>query len=205
MIDSVEHLGGIDIYLFDQLQRGRIAPGMTVLDAGSGSGRNLIYFLRAGYRVLAADASADAIGALQASAAEFAARIPPENFRVEPIECMTFPDQIADVVISNAVLHFARDDEHFSAMLRGSWRVLRPGGLFFCRLASTIGSEHLVDPIGGRRYRLPDGSERYLMDEALLLEATERLGGTLADPLKTTLVHHQRSMTTWVVRKQPAT
>jgi SAM-dependent methyltransferase len=117
---------------------------------------------------------------------------------------MSFPDHIADVVISNAVLHFARDDEHFWTMLRGSWRVLRPGGLFFCRLASTIGSEHLLHPIGGRRYRLPDGSERYLVDEALLLDATERLGGELVDPLKTTLVHHQRSMTTWVLRKQTA-
>lgn len=204
MIDSVEQLGGIDIYLFDQLQRGRIAPGMTVLDAGSGSGRNLIYFMRAGYRVLAADASAEAIEALRASAAECAPGLPPENFRLEPVESMTFADQIADVVISSAVLHFARDDAHFWAMLRGSWRVLRPGGLFFCRLASTIGSERLVHPIGGRRYRLPDGSERYLVDEALLLDATERLGGTLADPLKTTLVHQQRSMTTWVVRKTTA-
>ena len=30
---------------------------------------------------------------------------------------------------------------------------------------------------------------------------TERLGGRLLDPLKTTIVQDQRSMTTWVVRK----
>jgi hypothetical protein len=48
---------------------------------------------------------------------------------------------------------------------------------------------------------LPDGSERYLVDEALLTELAEQLGGQLADPLKTTVVQNQRSMTTWVLRK----
>ena len=55
--------------------------------------------------------------------------------------------------------------------------------------------------VAGRRFQLPDGSERYLVDEALLLRLTGELGGQLADPLKTTVVQNQRSMTTWVVRK----
>jgi hypothetical protein len=61
--------------------------------------------------------------------------------------------------------------------------------------------EHRVQPISGRWHVLPDGSERYLVDEALLMALTARLGGTLLDPLKTTVVQDQRSMTTWVVRK----
>jgi tellurite methyltransferase len=56
--------------------------------------------------------------------------------------------------------------------------------------------------IQGRRFRSPDGAERYLVDEALLGSITERLGGELAEPLKTTVVQNQRSMTTWVVRKK---
>jgi len=78
---------------------------------------------------------------------------------------------------------------------------LRPGGLLFCRLASSIGMEKQVRRIAGRRHLLPDGSERYLVDAALLVELTARLGGQLLDPLKTTVVQNQRSMTTWVVRK----
>jgi tellurite methyltransferase len=106
------------------------------------------------------------------------------------------------VVVSNAVLHFARDDAHFESMLQGSWRVLKLGGLFFCRLASTVGMESQFKHIRGRRFRSSDGAERYLADQALLGSITECLGGELADPLKTTVVQNQRSMTTWVVRKK---
>jgi hypothetical protein len=106
-----------------------------------------------------------------------------------------------DVVICNTVLHFARDDAHFDSMLRGGWRGLKPGELFFCRLGSSIGMESQIEHIEGRRYKSPDGSERYLVDEALLGSLTERLGAELADPVKTTVVQNQRAMTTWVLRK----
>jgi hypothetical protein len=71
----------------------------------------------------------------------------------------------------------------------------------FCRLASSIGLERRVLRIAGRRFLLPDGSERYLVDEELLTQATADLAGQMVDPLKTTVVQNERSMTTWVVRK----
>ena len=127
----------------------------------------------------------------------------PENFRAEPIEQTSMPDRSASVVISSAVLHFARDDAQFDAMLASSWRVLAPGGMFFCRLASSIGLESRVVPLDavGHRYRLPDGTTRYLVNESRLVDLTRHLGGQLLDPLKTTVVQDQRAMTTWVVRK----
>jgi len=82
------------------------------------------------------------------------------------------------------------------------WRILTPGGMLFTRLASSIGMEDRVELIGGRRFRLPDGSTRFLVDEALLIERTHGLGGELLDPLKTTVVQNQRCMTTWVVGKR---
>lgn len=197
--------GPIDIYLFDQLLRGRIGPGMRILDAGCGSGRNLVYFLRQGCEVYGADAQSGAIQEVRRLAAALAPSLPPDNFRVEAVEQMSFPEGFADVVLSSAVLHFARDDEQFQAMLRGTWRVLRPGGLLFCRLASSIGMEGRFERIEGRRFRLLDGSERYLADEELLMSCTRDLGGELLDPLKTTVVQNQRCMTTWVVGKQGLT
>jgi SAM-dependent methyltransferase len=199
-----EQFGQIDIYLFDQLLKGRIAPGMRILDSGCGGGRNLVYLLREGYDVCATDLDASAVEGVRALARRLAPRLPDENFRVEATENMSFEDGCADVAISNTVLHFARDDAHFEAMLRGLWRVLKPGGLFFSRLGSTIGMESQVRRIEGRRCWSPDGSERYLVDAALLEAHTERLGGELVDPIKTTVVHKQRSMTTWVMRKKMA-
>jgi SAM-dependent methyltransferase len=202
MTDLQRQFGQIDIYLFDQLLRGRIAPGMRILDAGCGHGRNLVYLLREGYQVFGVDDDARAITAVRHLARSLAPALPADNFRVEAVEAMSFPDAFADVALSSAVLHFARDDEPFEAMLRGTWRVLKPGGLFFCRLASSIGIENQVKRIAGRRFLLPDGSERYLVDEALLTWLTQDLGGRLTDPLKTTVVQNQRSMTTWVMRKE---
>ena len=201
MSDLQEQFGEIDIYLFDQLLRRRIVPGMRVFDAGCGSGRNLIYLLRSGYDVFGIDADPIAIQRVRQLASALAPRLSPENFRVETIEQSTFPEGFADVAISSAVLHFARDDDQFMAMLNGTWKMLKPGGLLVCRLASSIGMEQQVAPVAGRRHRLPDGTERYLVDAKLLTDITRDLGGQLADPLKTTVVQDQRCMTTWVVRK----
>ena len=200
-MDLHAEFGDIDIYVFDQLLRGRIAPGMRVFDAGCGGGRNLVYLLRQGYDVFGNDADAAAIAHVTA----LAARLAPgrgHDFRVEPIEQTSFADASADVVMMSAVLHFARDDAHFEAMLRAAWTVLRPGGIFFARLASTIGIEAQVSATGPGRYHLPDGSDRYLVDAAAVESWTERLGGALIDPIKTTVVHEQRSMTTWVARRR---
>ena len=199
-----DQFGPIDIYLFDQLLKGRISPGMRIVDAGCGSGRNLVYFLREGYEVYAADADARAVDGVRRLAQKLAPDLPASNFRTEPVEQMSFDDECADVALSSAVLHFARDDAHFGAMLQGTWRVLKPGGMFFCRLASTIGIESQVKRIQGRRFLLPDGTERYLADAALLAAKAGQLGGELAEPLKTTVVQDQRSMTTWVLKKKPS-
>ena len=199
-----EQFGQIDIYLFDQLLKGRIAPGMRILDAGCGSGRNIVYFLREGYEVYAADADQQAVDRVRSLARKLAPALPESNFRLGSVENLPFEDGCADVVISNTVLHFARDDAHFEAMLDGSWRVVKPGGLFFSRIGSAIGMEGQVKPIAGRRCWSPDGSERYLVDAALLAAQAERIGGEMLDPLKTTVVQDLRAMTTWVLRKKPA-
>jgi tellurite methyltransferase len=201
MTDLHEQFGQIDIYVFDQLLRGRIGPGMRIFDAGCGFGRNLVYLLREGYEVFGVDADSRAVDATRDLAASLAPSLPAGNFRVEGVEAMSFPDAFADVVISSAVLHFARDDDQFDRMVRGIWRVLKSGGLLFCRLASSIGMEDQVRRIEGRRFLLPDGSDRYLVDAALLVRLTQEMGGRLLDPLKTTVVQGQRCMTTWVVRK----
>lgn len=195
-----EEFGDIDVYLFDQLLRGRIAPGMRILDAGCGRGRNLVYLLRHGYEVYGVDEDAGAIAAVQTLARQLAPPLPESNFSVASVEDMTSPDASFDVVISSAVLHFARDADHFEAMVRRMWRALAPAGLLFCRLATSTGMEGRVTSVGRGRYLLPDGSERFLVSERELVDLTARLGGRLVDPIKSTIVQDLRAMATWVVR-----
>jgi SAM-dependent methyltransferase len=197
-----EQFGQIDIYVFDQLLRGNIAPGMRVVDAGCGGGRNLVYLLREEYEVFGVDANAGAVEHVRGLARELAPGLPAENFQVAAIEAMPFPDAFADVVLCNSVLHFAAGDVQFDAMVKSMWRVLRPGGLLFCRLGSTIGMGFPRAGGGSERlFRMPDGQTWYLVDGGMLMGLTQQLGGRLVDPLKTTVVQGQRCMTTWVVRK----
>jgi tellurite methyltransferase len=199
--DLPEFFGEIDIYLFDQLLKGRLTPGMRLLDAGCGGGRNLPYFLRHGFDVCAVDSTASAVDEVRRLAARLAPDLPAANFRAEPLGALSFPDAHFDAVIASAVLHFARDEAHFRGMVDECWRVLRPHGLFFARLASSIGIEAAVRPLGHGRYHLPDGSDRYLVDTDSLSAMTARLGGVLAEPLKTVNVSGLRCMTTWCLWK----
>jgi SAM-dependent methyltransferase len=195
-----EQFGQIDIYVFDQILRGNILPGMRVLDAGCGYGRNLVYLLRTGCEVFAIDQDEEAVEHVRQLSASLETGLPEENFQVGPIERMPFPDGIAEVVLCNSVLHFARDDRHFRAMLAELWRVLKPGGMLFCRLGSRIGMD--FQRIRGNIFLIPDGSKWFLVDEAMLLALTEEMNAVQVDPLKTTIVQDYRCMTTWVLRKR---
>jgi tellurite methyltransferase len=193
--------GNIDIYLFDQLLKSRFDDCRKVLDAGCGGGRNLVYFLQNGYEVFGIDPNPEAIAAVKELSAQLAPDNPLDNFVVASAEQLPFTNNMFDIIVCSAVLHFAQDEMHFEAMLRSMWHTLKPGGFFFARLASDIGIESLVISLGDRRYLLPDGSTRFLVDEHLLLTYTKQLGGQLFEPIKTTNVQNLRCMTTWCVQK----
>jgi SAM-dependent methyltransferase len=192
--------GAIDIYLFDQLARGRFDARRRVLDVGCGDGRNLRYLLARGYDCHGIDRNAHVIERLRTEAGGLAPHADEERFFVGEADALRWDAATFDAVICSAVLHFAEDDAHFGRMVTDMWRVLALGGLFFARLASNIGLEHRVGA-AGRRVQLPDGSDRFVVDEDMLLGWTARLGGRLADPIKTTNVQGERCMTTWCLLK----
>jgi tellurite methyltransferase len=200
--DLQQIFGHIDIYLFDQLLKGRFNDCKTVLDAGCGGGRNLVYFLKNKYEVYGVDQSAEAVAIVKQLSALLAPANAPGNFSVAAVEDLPFDDHFFDLVICSAVLHFAQNQQHFDSMVRSLWRVLKPGGYLFARLASDIGIETLVHSTGNGRYLLPDGSERFLVNEQTLLQYTHELNGTLYEPIKTTNVQNLRSMTTWCIQKK---
>lgn len=196
---GVEPFVGMDVYLFDQLVRGRVAPEARVLDVGAGSGRNIAWLLARGHAVTAVEPREEGWLAMDerlaaAGLSRDALELVPSSIEEAGLEPRSF-----DLVLCNAVLHFADSHAHFDAMLEASWDAVAPGGLFFARLASSIGIEDRVIPLGEGRHFLPDETERYLVTEAQLLEATARLGAVQLDPIKTTVVQGMRSMTTWVL------
>jgi SAM-dependent methyltransferase len=193
--------GNIDIYVFDQILKGRITARMRVLDAGCGGGRNTRYLMRCGAEVFGVDGDPDQIARVRAVAAEIAPHLPDTNFQVGRLRELPFPDNHFGAVICSAVLHFAGDEAEFEAMVAELWRVLGHSGVFFARLAATIGIEDRVHRIDGRRFHLPDGSDRFLVDEEYLQRITADLGGEMLEPIKTTNVQNLRAMTTWVLRK----
>jgi tellurite methyltransferase len=194
--------GNIDIYLFDQLLKGHFDNCHKVIDIGCGSGRNLHYFLQNGFDVYGIDPDTKAVEYVKQLSAMLAPNNTDSNFVVATAEQLPYADNFFDLAICSAILHFARDHAHFDAMLRSVWRVLKPGGYLFARLASDIGIEDLTIPMGNGVYLLPDGSTRYLVNQEMLLQYTAELNAELFEPIKTTNVQNLRCMTTWCLRKR---
>ncbi len=199
-----DEFGDIDIYLFDQIQKGRFEAGVTVLDAGCGGGRNLVWLMRNGFDVSAIDVDERAVGAVRAMAGRLAPELASENFRVAELDAIPFASGTFDRVICNAVLHFAADRAQFDRWVAEMWRVLKPGGMFFARLASSIGIEQLLVPTSSGRFMMPDGLELFIVDEQMLRDATASVSGRFLEPVKTTNVENLRCMTTWVLVKDAA-
>ena len=193
--------GNIDIYLFDQLLKGRFSDCHRIIDIGMGGGRNLPYFLQNGFEVCGIDPDPDAVQAVKELAAALAPAGSPDNFILATAEDLPFEDASFDLAVCSAVLHFAHSHSHFDAMLRSVWRVLKPGAFFFARTASAIGIEDLVSPLEDGVYLLPDGSARYLISYEMMEHYRKEFKAELFEPIKTTNVQDIRCMTTWCLRK----
>ncbi len=195
-------LGRIDIYVLDQILKGNIDLSKKILDAGCGGGRNLIYLMRLGADVYGVDEDFEAIEEIN-KLTKLLTFDGTDRFWVSDINSLPFEDSSFGTVICSAVLHFATDQEHFRNMVFEMWRVLMPGGILVTRLASTIGISSQVFPLDERPgwYHLPDGTDRFLVNEYLLLDITQQLKGYLYEPLKTVQVQNMRSMTNWLVQK----
>ncbi len=194
-------LGNIDIYLLDQILKGRFQKPMRLLDAGCGEGRNLIYFIRNGFETWGVDRDASALRMLCMMGKSLHPDFDPEKFIEDELSRLPFPPESFDGVISSAVLHFADHTEAFWQMFQELWRVLRREGLLFIRMASLFGMEAQAKQTGEGRYYLPDGSERFLLTRPLLEQLTRDFSFHWIEPLKTVLVEDARSMSTLVLRK----
>lgn len=190
---GIESLKGIDIYLIDQLMKGRIKHEHLILDAGCGSGRNLIPFATQGYQIEGLDVDAAMIEQLKCQVDI------PERVSVSAIEDFS-SNSSYDFIICNAVLHFANSHDHFNSMFENLASLLIKNGVLFIRMTSDIGQENQID-IGNGRFLLPDGSKRYLVSRKSIDEMCHTYGLTLIEPVKSLNVDGLRVMTTIVMSK----
>ena len=194
-------LGNIDIYLLDQILKARFSSGYKILDSGCGEGRNLIYFLKNGFQVWGIDKNAAAIKMLKYVVKSIDSTYPQDRFISSKVEDMPYVDHEFDAIISSAVLHFAESKSHFLSMFGELTRVIKPTGILFARMATDLGMEDQVKPIGDGKYLLPDESVRFLLSKQLLKETMDQFGFEFVEPLKAVIVDHQRCMSTLVLRK----
>jgi len=201
-IKELNHLlGNIDIYLLDQILKARFDKNYKILDAGCGEGRNLIYFIKNGYKVWGIDKNADSIQMLKYLVKSLNKAYPLDRFITGNIDNLPYSDHEFDALISSAVLHFAENKKHFFSMVSEMDRVLKSGGILFARIATDIGMEQKIKPIGDGKFTLPDSSVRYLLTKDQLHDLMKDFGYEFIEPFKTVVVDDQRSMSTLVLRK----
>lgn len=195
-------LGNIDLYLLDQILKNRFDKRMKILDAGCGEGRNTHYFVQKGYQVFGTDINATAIQMTRL----YAKKLDPDydllRFQVAKIEDLPFHDGAFDVVLSSAVMHFALNNAHFFSMLSEQMRVLKKGGIFWLRMCTDAGGCFpLEESLGQGRWRLPDGTERFVINESLTQNMVSQYKFEMLEPPKSVLVHGQRAMGSFVFSK----
>ncbi len=203
LISFNQYFGNIDIYLLDQILKNRFHRDMKVLDAGCGEGRNLIYFLNAGYTVYGIDKDGLAIEMLRFIAASTRPDLDGDHFSISQLESLPFEDGFFDLVICSAVLHFAENEQHFITMFRELSRCAKPGGMLFIRTASDMGIEEKIIPRGSGKFLLPDGSVRFLLTRTLLNDLIEEHSLSYLEPFKTVNVNDTRCMSTLVLSVSP--
>lgn len=194
-------LGNIDIYLLDQILKGRFSPDMKILDAGCGEGRNAVYFINSGFQVFGVDENELAIQYIRYLSKSLKPDYDAHRFQVGKLEEIPFHTSSFDAVICSAVLHFAANETNFWQMMDEMLRVLKPGGILWFRMTTAFGGmKEESREVGGGKYLLPDGSERFLMTQDHVEKLLEK-GLRFLEVPKSVLVHGQRTMGVFVFEK----
>jgi SAM-dependent methyltransferase len=194
-------LGNVDIYLLDQILKGRFTKDMKILDAGCGEGRNAVYFIQKGYQIFGIDPNEVAVQYCRFLSKSLNPEFDSHRFQVGSLEKIPFHNEAFDAVICSAVLHFADNVDNFWQMIAEIDRVLKPGGIFWFRMTTGFGGilEESQDIKEGK-FLLPDGSERFLLTQTHV-DNLEQMGFRHIENPKSVLVHGQRAMGVFVMEK----
>jgi len=197
----IKEIGNMDIYLLDQLMKGRISQSSNILDAGCGVGRNSEYFIRNNFDIFGIDIEEGLIQKVKEQIGLWNSHYDSERFSVADLKEIPFPDKEFNFIISSAVLHFSNDRVHFKVLFEELVRVLKPGGILFIRMTTKHTITHLSHHLHDDVYNIPDGSTRYLLDVDYLKDLMTKNNLNFLDPFKTVNVQDIRTMAVLVLQK----
>lgn len=195
----IDQLGNMDIYIIDQLMKGRINDSDILLDAGFGKGRNLEYFVRNNYSIYGIDHNPSYLPIVIDQISLWNSQYDKDRFILASVDDMPYESNYFDFVFNVAVLHFAKSHEQFFKMLNELLRVVKPNGYLLFRMTSWHTFD-LAEKTESGMITIADG-ERYMLDIETLKSLVVGKGYRFADPIKTTNIDGLRTMTTIVIQK----
>ncbi len=195
-------VGNMDLYLMDQLLKGRLEKKFRILDAGCGEGRNLIYFISNGYDVYGLDRDPGAIRMLRFVAKTRDKNFDTERFQTGNVQDLPYENDFFDFVICISVLHFSDSREQYFRMMGELIRVIKTEGMLFVRMDSTEGLVETPFKTDGGKSVLPDGSLRLLADQGLLDETMRQFKLEWVEPLKIVCERGRQGATVQLMKKQ---
>ncbi len=197
-LDTLKNeIEGIDIYLLDQILKGRYQNRDVILDAGCGNGRNLKWFYNNGNTIYGVDLNDKR---LDKAKEQFGDQ--EENFSIQNIKSLNFEDEKFNHIVCNAILHFAESKLDFMAMLKELVRVLKPKGTIFIRTATMESIEDKVIQTSKGVYKLPDKTTRFLLTKDLLYSIQKEFNLELVERFKYVNVDDLRCMATFILQKK---
>jgi ubiquinone/menaquinone biosynthesis C-methylase UbiE len=194
----MEQLGNTDVYLVDQMMKGRYQEGDRILDAGCGFSRNIDLFIKAGFSVIGVDHDPEKIHFCREKHPSIS-----DHFILQDLGSLSFDDGFFDHIISSAVFHFSESTAQFKSLFSEHVRVLKSGGTFFIRMTSLFGlPQGTAKSLGKGRYHLPDYGDRFLVTYPLINELKTTYNLSLLDPVKTVNVEDNRAMSVLMFTKK---
>ncbi|ADF52125.1 MULTISPECIES: class I SAM-dependent methyltransferase [Flavobacteriaceae] len=187
-------IGNVDIYVIDQILKGRYQEGQSILDAGCGKGRNLKWSYQNDFELYGIDKDVDFLAFAKAEYPEYG-----KNFSVGSLDKLPYDQNSFDHILCCAVLHFAQSQTQFTAMFSELVRVLKPNGSLLIRMASNIGLDGNAPEI---TYKENGQKGTYYLTRERIENLLKEFTVELIEPVKTTNVQDERAMTTLVFKKK---
>jgi len=186
-------LGNVDIYVIDQILKGRYQNGQSILDAGCGKGRNLKWFYQDNFELFGIDTDSEFLAKAKQNYPKAAS-----NFTVGTLDNLPYGENRFDHILCCAVLHFAQSETHFTTMFSELIRVLKPDGMLLIRMASNIGLDGNAPEI---TFKENGKKGTYYLTRERISQLVNEFNIKFLEAVKSTNVQDERVMTTLVLSK----